>query len=165
MTQKIDWNALYHSTDPVDWDGDLVAIHPDGRVQNVELAGNPENPDHVGDYYTTGGFDGRSGIWRPDGFMWCGDSWRIRNRTEKPANAPSPELVERMVAYISSRAACGDDPSASAILADLPQPVDPVELTIQQAMESGNDITAFEIAEALRDAGLVKRVRAEGGDA
>lgn len=76
----------------IDWNAPLEAYHPDGRV--VEVLGGYRgyrqniHPDPQID-------GGRNYMFSGDGNHFASE-WRIRNRTTKPANAPSPELVDKL---------------------------------------------------------------------
>ena len=124
---------------PIDWSGELEAVHEDGRVVAVALGGAKYNPDAQGDHYTMPSLNGGiAGIWRPDGSTWCDTDpgWRIRNVPRPTPQADTkPDLTARMVALVREVDEHGPHAfitkymaeEARAIVALLPEPVDPLE--------------------------------------
>jgi len=77
----------YRQPAPIDWSGELEAVHEDGRVVPVKLFSGPDND---GDYAVRPAPDGMNSCFRPDGSKWVGrffradTGWRIRNVTPQP---------------------------------------------------------------------------------
>lgn len=137
----------------IDWNAPLEAYHPDGRVVDVEFDGS-----HSEDLYGVTGI-GSLNAFHTDGRAYSSD-WKIRNR--KPADAPSPELVERMVAYCRIRAFDGSR-EAKEIMSELePKPDPDLELAIKTWEEASHEFHYGDKQDAV-DAILaaIKRVRAE----
>jgi len=123
---------------PIDWSGELEAVHEDGRVVPVQLKSGPD-PD--GDYNVTPAPEGGHNCFRPDGSKWVGKylkpdtGWRIRNVTPQPAPQADtkPDVTARMEALVREIAEHGPHAfitkymaeEARAIVALLPEPVDP----------------------------------------
>lgn len=131
----------YRQPAPIDWSGELEAVHEDGRVVPVKLFSGPDND---GDYAVRPAPDGSNSCFRPDGSKWVGrfikadTGWRIRNVTPQstPQADTKPDVTARMEALVR-RMALADICStqtdlvqqsiydARAIVALLPEPVDP----------------------------------------
>lgn len=139
----------------IDWNAPLEAYHPDGRV--VEVLGGYRgyrqniHPDPQID-------GGRNYMFSGDGNHFASE-WRIRNRTTKPANAPSPELVERMVAYCRIRAFDGDR-EAKEIMSEL-EPKPDADEVLRDEICAEYGIEFLKSKEGVLAA--IKRVRAEKG--
>lgn len=119
----------------VDWSRPIEAVHDDGRVVPVIIM---SGPDSDGDYGVTPAPDGTHNCFRADGSKWVGGyihgdtGWRIRNVTQ-PAPTPD-ELTKRMEALVRDMATLVGGATysqlqteARAIVAMLPEPVDPDE--------------------------------------
>ena len=140
----------------IDWSAPLEAYHPDGRVVEVELEKGVTGPDEDGDWEIDG-FEIDEHFFGSDG---DGVNWRIRNRTTKPANSPSPELVERMVAYCRIRAFDGSR-EAKEIMSEIEPKLDPdLELAGEVYDEWLADKHDTFVGATLA---AIKRVRAEKG--
>jgi|GEM_PF-3714249 len=148
----------------IDWTKPLEAYHPDGRVVEVELEKGVTGPNEDGDWEIDG-FEIDEHFFGSDG---DGVNWRIRNRTTKPANSPSPELVERMVAYCRIRAFDGSR-EAKEIMAELEQ-VDPDlelarEVCAANSRHGGSNYIGGDYDDCFAMQCImaaIKRVRAEG---
>jgi hypothetical protein len=138
----------------VDWTKPIEAVHEDGRTEAMEFDGfgNDGQPETNGSPS-----DGKSNrYWWTNGRDRCTSGWRIRNVAKSVRTAA--DMLERMEALVR-RATNSPDriigEEARAIVAEMTPPVDKLEYVIQQALDNGNDITAYEIAEAVRNSGLV----------
>jgi len=128
----------------VDWNKPLEAVHESGRVVSMRRAINDDGPDSAGEYEVYPDHGIEQVFFRADGTHVDEDHggcpWRIRNRSpdkfaENAENSQpliSLELQARMVALVrrcaDSAMASGDlytMREATAIVAELPQPVDP----------------------------------------
>lgn len=159
---------------PIDWSKPIEAVHEDGRVVPVSFVdyngidGTSGVPDAVGDRYTNDPQDevGRTGIWLPSGEAWSSDrrSWHLRN---VPQAGAKPDLTARMEALVRRMAdnKTGDGwatiVEARAIVALLPEPVDPDEQYARDLIreqgwsgerEIGSEAVVVMIAKARRDA-------------
>lgn len=139
MTSKIDWNEP------------LEAYHPDGTVVAVEL----DNLFPLSDYRIKPLAAVNSWVeFNEDGTHVFGDvPWRIRNRKapeSKPSEGVTPELVERMAAWIKSLAPV--DSIAKKLTAEYEaatKPVDPLVIEARKlAVEFGVEYVAARKIEA-----------------
>ena len=84
-------HPYYRQPAPIDWSGELEAVHEDGRVVAVRLSG-VDQPDHDGDYGLSEFLDTRwsaGKYFKADGsqsyaYADGGRPWRIRNVTPQP---------------------------------------------------------------------------------
>lgn len=154
-------HPYYRQTEeaPIDWSGELEAVHEDGRVVAVKLAGDTHQPDRDGDYNLTNPLEPshtQALYFRADGSQTYalsneiggGRPWRIRNVSQPTPQADTkPDLTARMEAVMREYArGCNDlikradgvhrttFSEAQAIVALLPEPVDPVEAIVDELM-------------------------------
>lgn len=129
----------YRQPAPIDWSGELEAVHEDGRVWRVTRVRNWGNDE----WPHAGVADGDDIYMRNDGRCsrkeW-GDmpGWRIRNTPQPTPQADTkPDLTARMEALVRKMAtwtwvahtdADKDYAEARAIVALLPEPVDPLHV-------------------------------------
>lgn len=118
---------------PIDWSGELEAVHEDGRVVAVTLA----ETDRDGDRYISPPLPGRYELFHADGSNWSGGPWRIRNVPQPTPQADTkPDLTPRApcmtISEVREMVAKGEDAVIATMLERgyaLPEPVDPdVEL-------------------------------------
>lgn len=120
----------YRQPAPINWSGELEAVHEDGRVVPVKVAST--FPDHHGDYRTIDIPAGDANEWWfANGVSRCTDKWRIRNVTPQPTPQADtkPDVTARMEALVRKMAdgrghMTNDCKEARAIVALLPEPVD-----------------------------------------
>jgi len=80
----------------IDWNAPLEAVHDDGRVVSVTKSRGWDRADADGEYRLDGIPESMHAPYFSSTGRGDDPSWRIRNRTTKPANAPSPELVDKL---------------------------------------------------------------------
>jgi len=127
----------YRQPAPIDWSGELEAVHEDGRVIGVFAGHVDAEGDHMVRSKGQWPEDWCDGYHHPDGSSTePTDKWRIRNVTPQPTPQvdTKPDLTARMEALVRTVA---DETSlaswldhtfeARAIVALLPEPVDPLE--------------------------------------
>jgi hypothetical protein len=127
----------YRQPAPIDWSGELEAVHEDGRVVRVKLSYDRPECSRYGGYTLKIGPIGGLHVYRKDGSSWVGGPWRIRNVTPQPTPqaGTKPDVTARMEALVRRMAgepgrqliaaSDGDYAEARAIVALLPEPVDP----------------------------------------
>jgi len=141
----------YRQPAPIDWSGELEAVHEDGRVVAVRLS-ERDQPDRDGDYCLSEFLEPRKSqgmYFKADGSQSYdsggGRLWRIRNVTPQPTPQADtkPDVTARMEALVrkvdhryhhgvADYQAIGREAhewmrEAAAIVALLPEPVDPLE--------------------------------------
>ena len=117
---------------PIDWSGELEAVHEDGRVVAVTVV---DGPDHDGDRWVEPVLEGGYELFFATGLSWSSGPWRIRNVTPQPTPQADtkPDVTARMEALVREVDEHGPHAfitkymaeEARAIVALLPEPVDP----------------------------------------
>lgn len=78
---------------PIDWSGELEAVHEDGRVVRVTV---DKGPDKDGDRAVMPQLDGVGRLFGKDGTPWSNNGWRIRNVSQPTPQADTkPDLTAR----------------------------------------------------------------------
>jgi len=124
---------------PIDWSGELEAVHEDGRVVRVTVA---KGPDKDGDREVMPQLDEVGRLFGKDGTPWSNNGWRIRNVAQPTPQADTkPDLTARMRALATRIADNWSLPpgpvwgkEAQAIAVELADPVDDDLLEARQAV-------------------------------
>jgi len=161
----------------IDWNAPLEAVHDDGRVVSVTKSRGWECADADGEYRLDGIPESMYAPYFSSTGRGDDPSWQIRNRTTKPANAPSPEFMQSVKALAKgalmqwSSGVYHDH--AKAILAELEPKPDALDEEFDKWIEgycgkfdpeeTNIRFTANEMRKAFKGGSAIKRVRAEKG--